>query len=63
MNYKKVRECVKRSLFSTPNLRTHENIRKQRKIGYKTRFVYFGSAYCAIHELMKYMIYCSLGKK
>ena len=28
-------------MFSTQNLRTHGNIGKQRKIGYKTRFVYF----------------------
>ncbi len=30
-------------MFLTINLRTCENIGKQRKIGYKTRFVYFGS--------------------
>ena len=28
-------------MFLPPNLRTCENIGKQRKIGHKTRFVYF----------------------
>ena len=45
----KVRKCAKRCLFSIPNLRTRESIVKQRKIGHKTRFVYFGRAICAIH--------------
>lgn len=48
----KIRKYVKRRLFLTPNLRTAESIGKQRKIGHKTRFIYFGRANCAIHELI-----------
>ena len=44
----KVRKSTKRWLFLIPNLRTRESIRKQRKIGYKTRFVYFGGVDQAI---------------
>ncbi len=35
---------AKHAVFSSPDLQTAESIRKQRKIGYKTRFVYFGRA-------------------
>ena len=34
---------MKRAIFLTPDLRTAESIGIQTKIGYKTRFVYFGS--------------------
>ena len=39
----KVRKSAKRCLFLIPNLRTRASIRKQRKIGHKTRFLNFGS--------------------
>jgi hypothetical protein len=35
---------------------------QNKKIGYKTRFIYFGGAICAIHELMTYAICCCSGK-
>lgn len=53
-----VRKLVKRWLFLTINLRIHRNIRKQRKIGHKTRFIYFGRATRAIHELILCVICC-----
>ena len=45
-----------------PNLRTRESIEKQRKIGHKTRFVYFGRVICVIHELIYFMKFCYLEK-
>ena len=43
MNYKKVRKCVKRAMFSTPNLRTHRNIGNPIKKTPKRVFLIFGS--------------------
>ena len=45
------------------NLRTHENIRNPTKKPQECGFVIFGRTYCAIHELIRYAICCSLGKK
>ena len=59
----KVRKCAKRCVFLVLDLRTRESIGKQRKIGHKTRFVYFGRAICVIHELILCVNCCSLGKK
>ena len=54
----KVRKCAKQCVFLVLDLRTRESIGKQRKIGHKTRFVYFGSPNGVRTHVARMRIWC-----